>query len=135
MRELNRTYRQKDRPTDVLAFAMREGQGAGDVVDLLGDVILSVDTARAQARKAGHDLLAELTMLMTHGVLHLLGWDHETKKKDRLMRAETARLVSLAQEPAPGVRPSRPEKKARSRVLKPSAAAQPRPSRSRQTPR
>jgi probable rRNA maturation factor len=95
---LNRDYRQKDRPTDVLAFAMREGE-LGDVGDeLLGDVIVSVETARRQAVKARHDVLAEVTMLLTHGVLHLLGWDHETAAKDRKMRAETARLVTLATE-------------------------------------
>jgi probable rRNA maturation factor len=101
---LNRDYRQKDRPTDVLAFAMREGE-LGDVgTDLLGDVIISVDTARRQAAKAEHDVLAEVTMLLTHGVLHLLGWDHDTAAKDRAMRAETARLVTLVSAPAKRVR-------------------------------
>jgi probable rRNA maturation factor len=95
--ELNKTYRHKDRPTDVLAFAMREGEAGGDAAsELLGDVIVSVETARKQARAGGHDLLSEVTMLMTHGILHLLGWDHETARKDALMRAETARLVSIA---------------------------------------
>jgi probable rRNA maturation factor len=103
---LNRDYRQKDRPTDVLAFAMREGE-LGDIgLDLLGDVIISVDTARRQAAKAGHDVLAEVTMLLTHGVLHLLGWDHETAAKDRAMRAETARLVGLVSAPAKRARKS-----------------------------
>ncbi len=101
---LNRDYRQKDRPTDVLAFAMREGE-LGDVgTDVLGDVIISVDTARRQAAKAEHDVLAEVTMLLTHGVLHLLGWDHDTVAKDRAMRAETARLVALVSPPAKRVR-------------------------------
>ena len=96
IRWLNRTYRKKDRPTDVLAFAMREGE-LGDMGGaVLGDVVISVETARRQAEKAGHPLLAEMTMLLAHGVLHLLGWDHDTDAKDRRMRAETARLVELA---------------------------------------
>lgn len=94
--ELNRTYRGKDRPTDVLAFAMREGELGHVGRGLLGDVVVSVETARRQATRAGHDVMAEVTMLLAHGVLHLLGWDHETAAKDRRMRAETERLVALA---------------------------------------
>jgi probable rRNA maturation factor len=95
IRMLNRDYRQKDKPTDVLAFAMREGE-LGDVgSELLGDVIVSVETARRQAVRAGHDVLSEVTILVVHGVLHLLGWDHDTLAKDRRMRAETARLAGL----------------------------------------
>ena len=93
---LNRDYRKKDRPTDVLAFAMQEGEVAPGGEQLLGDVIISVETARKQAEKAGHDVLAEVTMLMVHGILHLLGWDHDTPPKDRKMRAETDRLVAVA---------------------------------------
>jgi probable rRNA maturation factor len=100
LHELNRTYRGKDRPTDVLAFAMREGDFSRVAEDgpvaLLGDVIVSVPTARKQAKEQGHPLLAELTMLIAHGLLHLLGWDHETPAKDKRMRAETARLCAAA---------------------------------------
>jgi len=96
---LNRDYRKKDRPTDVLAFAMHEGEMGDAGGDLLGDVIVSVETARRQARRARRELALEVTMLMVHGVLHLLGWDHETATKDRAMRAETARLVALASAP------------------------------------
>jgi probable rRNA maturation factor len=94
--ELNRVYRGKDKPTDVLAFAMREGEFGEVGSELLGDVIVSVETARRQAKERGHDVLAEVTMLLTHGILHLLGWDHETVAKDRKMRAETNRLVAIA---------------------------------------
>ncbi len=93
---LNRDFRKKDRPTDVLAFAMREGELGEVGDDLLGDVVVSVETARRQARRARRTLEGEVTMLLVHGVLHLLGWDHETAAKDRAMRAETARLVRLA---------------------------------------
>ncbi|MFP6664427.1 MAG: rRNA maturation RNase YbeY [Deltaproteobacteria bacterium] len=73
---LNRDYRDRDRPTDVLSFAQREGEGAIDDA-LLGDVILSVPTAERQARERGHTLAAELLELLAHGLLHLLGYDHE----------------------------------------------------------
>jgi probable rRNA maturation factor len=94
--ELNRTYRGKDRPTDVLAFAMREGDFARLAGELLGDVIVSVPTARRQAASRGKSVLDEVTMLLAHGLLHLLGWDHETAAKDKKMRAETERLCAAA---------------------------------------
>jgi probable rRNA maturation factor len=96
IRKLNASYRQKDKATDVLAFAMREGEGGELAGGILGDVVVSVDTARNQAARAGHDLLTEVTMLLAHGLLHLLGWDHDTRIKDALMRAETARLCGIA---------------------------------------
>jgi probable rRNA maturation factor len=96
IRKLNAQFRDVDAPTDVLAFAMREGEGEGLDEGLLGDVVVSVERARIQAARAGHDLLSEVTMLLAHGLLHLLGWDHETRAKDARMRAETARLCSMA---------------------------------------
>jgi probable rRNA maturation factor len=93
---LNKVYRGKDRPTDVLAFAMHEGEHAALAGPLLGDVIVSVPTARRQAESRGIDVLDEVTMLVAHGLLHLLGWDHDTAAKDRRMRAETARLCAAA---------------------------------------
>jgi probable rRNA maturation factor len=94
--QLNKIYRGKDRPTDVLAFAMREGDFSGLAREVLGDVIISVPTARKQAEEAGKDVLEEVTMLVAHGLLHLLGWDHDTPAKDRRMRAETDRLCAAA---------------------------------------
>lgn len=93
---LNKLYRGKDRPTDVLAFAMQEGEHATVAGPLLGDVIVSVSTARRQALSRRVALVDEVTMLLAHGLLHLLGWDHETAAKDRRMRAETARLCAAA---------------------------------------
>jgi probable rRNA maturation factor len=102
--ELNRTYRGMDKPTDVLAFAMREGEFAAMAGSLLGDIIVSAPTAARQARKAGKTNLEEVTMLLAHGLLHLLGWDHDTKAKDKAMRAETDRLclAAVASEQATG---------------------------------
>lgn len=94
--QLNKMYRKKDRPTDVLAFAMREGDFGGLAGDVLGDVIISVETARRQAEERGVAVLEEVTMLAAHGLLHLLGWDHDTPAKDRRMRAETDRLCREA---------------------------------------
>ena len=121
--ELNKIYRGKDRPTDVLAFAMHEGEFGALAGHVLGDVIVSVPTARKQAHLSRIDLLDEVTMLLAHGLLHLLGWDHDTAAKDRRMRAETSRLSAAA---AP---PSSPSKAGADRGLsrKPKArTAQPR---------
>jgi probable rRNA maturation factor len=96
IQKLNRIYRKKNRPTDVLAFAQREGDHGERAGDLLGDVVVSIPTARRQAAARGKDLSSELTMLLAHGLLHLLGWDHATEAEDRRMRAETARLCEAA---------------------------------------
>jgi probable rRNA maturation factor len=96
IQQLNKIYRKKNRPTDVLAFAMREGDFSHLAGELLGDVVVSVPTAQRQAIQHGRDLMGEITMLLAHGLLHLLGWDHETDAKDRRMRAETTRLCAAA---------------------------------------
>ncbi len=93
---LNKAYRKKDRPTDVLAFAMQEGEFSELSGGVLGDVIVSVPTARRQAKERRVTLLEEVTMLLAHGLLHLLGWDHRTAAEDRRMRAETERLCKAA---------------------------------------
>jgi probable rRNA maturation factor len=93
--ELNRTYRHKDKPTDVLAFALQEPVPARPV-GMLGDVILSIETARRQAARHRRPLLAELTMLLAHGLLHLLGHDHQTDAQEREMTARTRELETAA---------------------------------------
>ena len=77
MRRLNGLYRRIDRPTDVLAFAMREGGGSDLHPHVLGDVVISLDTAGRQAAARGVSTADEVRVLLTHGVLHLLGYDHE----------------------------------------------------------
>ena len=98
--KLNKIYRKKDRPTDVLAFAMSEGEfgsiSHAGLSRLLGDVIVSIPTAARQAAERESSLLDEVTMLMAHGILHLLGWDHDTDTKDRAMQKETRRLCAAA---------------------------------------
>ena len=96
MRRLNRRYRGMDRPTDVLSFALREGEpGPASSPELLGDVVLAVATARRQAAARGVSLLCELTTLLAHGLLHLLGQDHATTAGERRMNALAAELVEL----------------------------------------
>jgi probable rRNA maturation factor len=86
---LNRDYRQKNKPTDVLAFAQREGPAGSLHPELLGDIVISVDTARKQARKG---LAAELLHLASHGLCHLLGYDHRDDAEERVMNARAAAL-------------------------------------------
>ena len=92
IRALNRTYRGKDTPTDVLAFAQREARHAParpGHPELLGDVVISIDTARRQARRG---LAVELLHLASHGLCHLLGYDHQTDDEERTMNARAAAL-------------------------------------------
>jgi probable rRNA maturation factor len=95
IRALNRDYRHKDKPTDVLAFPLQDPVPARPV-GLLGDVILSVETARRQAARHRRPLVAELTMLLAHGLLHLLGYDHQTDAQEREMTARTRELTAAA---------------------------------------
>jgi probable rRNA maturation factor len=100
MRALNRRYRKRDRTTDVLAFAMSEGLRMPAVAAApLGDVVISVPTAARQARATGKRPLDEITMLLAHGLLHLLGFDHRTQAEERRMRARTDALVGAALRP------------------------------------
>jgi probable rRNA maturation factor len=89
IRELNRAYRGKDKPTDVLAFAQREGPGGALAPDVLGDVVISLDTTRRQARRG---LYAELLHLASHGLCHLLGYDHRDDDEERAMNARAKAL-------------------------------------------
>jgi probable rRNA maturation factor len=91
---LNRDFRRKNRPTDVLAFAMREGEGGTLHPGLLGDVVISLDTAARQARRG---LEAEVIFLWSHGLCHLLGYDHRTDREEAAMNA---RMKALAAEGA-----------------------------------
>lgn len=75
---------------------MLEGEDADVARDLLGDVVIAVPTARRQATEKGVPLLEEVTELLAHGLLHLLGWDHDTPAKERRMRRETRRLCAAA---------------------------------------
>jgi probable rRNA maturation factor len=78
---LNRRYLRLDKPTNVLAFPMREGEFSVLHPQLLGDLVISVETARRQKKRFGLDEMKMVTLLMIHGILHLLGYEHEGTKK------------------------------------------------------
>lgn len=92
MQELNFIYRQQNRPTDVLSFAMNELADEEPDVDLeeevnaLGDIVISLEQAEVQSEEYGHSLERELGYLVAHGILHLLGYDHEDDAERELMR-------------------------------------------------
>jgi len=90
--ELNRHYRGVDSATDVLAFAMQEGEYGYINPDLLGDVVISIESAQRQAREAGHPLAQELAILLIHGLLHLVGFEHKEKEKARLMEEKSREI-------------------------------------------
>ena len=79
IQRLNNQYRGLDRPTDVLAFAMREGTDNHLNNEILGDVVISIPRAKEQASVYGHSFEEEIALLVAHGILHLLGYDHEEK--------------------------------------------------------
>lgn len=104
---LNREYRNVDRPTDVLSFALDEGEeDEPELIDgpeehLLGDIIISAETAQRQGEEFGHGLEREIVYLAVHGLLHLLGYDHMTDEDKKIMRAkeeEALREIRLSEE-------------------------------------
>lgn len=99
--QLNRDFRAIDRPTDVLAFAMQEQlEGVPEAKmasnDVLGDIVISLHTARRQAASGRKTIVSEVTFLLAHGLLHLLGFDHRDAAELRRMMAMTDALVAAA---------------------------------------
>jgi len=97
--EINREYREKDAPTDVISFAMEElGEGEIELIGaqqprVLGDIIISVPRAEEQAKEYGHSFLRELGFLSIHGFLHLLGYDHMEKADEEKMFSRQKELL------------------------------------------
>ncbi len=109
MRGLNRDYRNLDRTTDVLSFAMNEGaelllpEDSEGFATPMGDVVISLETARRQATKMKHSLRREIATLLVHGTLHLLGYDHTgssaaEKKAAKVMRKKQDDLINALAE-------------------------------------
>ncbi len=100
VRDLNRRYRDTDAPTDVLSFAQSEGDAFAQPDDagtrMLGDVIISVDTARSQAAEYAVTLQDEVAHLLVHGILHILGYDHEEPDEAQIMRAHEDAILGEA---------------------------------------
>ena len=92
IRRLNDEWRGKKRSTDVLSFSLLEGDGARHRGKLLGDVVISVETAARQATARHRGLDEEIGRLVVHGLLHILGHDHEDAAEAKIMRAEQRRL-------------------------------------------
>jgi len=96
IQEVNRDYLQRDRPTNVISFAMQEGEGAGLLPLVLGDVVISAERAAADAAEAEIPFEHELWFLLLHGVLHLLGYDHErgSTEEAELMEAKETEIFT-----------------------------------------
>ncbi len=102
--DLNRQWRGKDAPTDVLSFAMGEGEDADLNPEILGDLVISLDTCARQAAELGHAPERELRVLLVHGLLHLLGYDHEESPEEAVeMRAREAELLRVLGEDPVGL--------------------------------
>ena len=98
MRSLNRHYRGQDKTTDVLSFSLREGRFPHIQPEMLGDIVISVPVAERQAREEGHALAREIDRLLVHGLVHLLGYDHERSPHEagRMKRKEHQLLKRLS---------------------------------------
>jgi probable rRNA maturation factor len=92
--ELNKEYLNRTGPTNVIAFPMQEGQFSDINPNLLGDVVISMDTAEKEAETAGLTLENRFNDLLIHGILHLFGYDHETNEKDAEIMAKKAKALS-----------------------------------------
>ena len=96
IQQMNRNFRGVDKPTDVLSFPAGDALPGMEADPYLGDIAISVPYAARQAAQAGHDLAGELQLLTIHGVLHLLGYDHdEAAEKEAMWGAQTAVLTQL----------------------------------------
>ncbi|MEX5284318.1 rRNA maturation RNase YbeY [Selenomonas sputigena] len=97
--EINKNYRHVDKPTDVISFALQESVEPlitdGPAINMLGDIIISVERARIQASDYGHSLRRELVFLTVHGMLHLLGYDHQEKNERHEMEEEQRRIMKI----------------------------------------
>jgi probable rRNA maturation factor len=103
IRALNARWRGKDEPTDVLSFAMNEGAVVGLDDRVLGDIVISMDTAARHAGERGHPVARELRVLLVHGLLHLRGYDHIEPADAVVMRAKEAELLRVLREDPVGL--------------------------------
>lgn len=94
--KLNRKYLNRDGPTNVIAFSMREGEFSHFSPQLLGDVVISTDTAAKEAQFSGMSMEQRFNELLVHGILHLFGYDHETSEQDaEKMEIKNQELLGL----------------------------------------
>ena len=83
--KLNKEYRNIDRETDVITFALEDDMDIQPEIRILGDIYISIDKAKSQAIEYGHSFKRELSFLIVHGILHLLGYDHQNKEDEKIM--------------------------------------------------
>ena len=96
--ELNQQYLNRENPTNVIAFAMRDGEFPDISPHLLGDVVISMDTASREAQNAAMSTERRFNELLVHGILHLLGYDHEDSDEEaRVMEDKSRELMKLIQ--------------------------------------
>jgi probable rRNA maturation factor len=96
IQQLNHQYRSIDKPTDVLSFSMNEGEEMPPIeCDVLGDIVISVETASRRSQRNKVKLLQEVTGLLIHGLLHLLGYDHLTEAARKKMFAKASQLENI----------------------------------------
>lgn len=104
IRDLNLRFRGIDKPTDVLSFSMDDSTIGDSLMEedednILGDIVVSMETAEAQAAEYGHSILREMAYLTAHGMFHLLGYDHELKKDRLIMRDKEEKVMSILDMP------------------------------------
>jgi len=93
--KINKEYRNVDRPTDVISFALEDNEEETDqILRVLGDIYISLDIAYEQAKIYGHSNLREICFLATHGILHLLGYDHMEENDEKIMFARQEELLN-----------------------------------------
>ena len=108
MAVLNRRYLHRDGPTDVISFPMTAPRFPTVQPSLLGDIVISMETAVRQAHACGETIENALARLMTHGILHLIGYDHEgAPRAARAMRAREKKILALVRQTAPSGAPVR----------------------------
>lgn len=102
IREFNNKFRQIDRPTDVLSFPLFDFDGdsdeppVDDIMNMLGDIVISLEKAKEQSEEFGHSFEREVAFLCVHSMLHLLGYDHETSEEDdKNMRARQSEIMNI----------------------------------------
>lgn len=93
IQEINREYRQKDAPTDVISFAYNETENFG-TVNMLGDIVISIERVKEQSSEYGHSDEREFYYVLCHGILHLLGYDHIEEKDRVIMRKREEEILS-----------------------------------------
>lgn len=93
IKKLNKKYRNIDKETDVITFALEDEKEMKSEVRILGDIYISIDKVKEQSKLYGHSIRRELSFLALHGILHLLGYDHEEKEKEKIMFDKQEKLL------------------------------------------